>query len=75
MRLLTNPVAALAFVVPSRLGASLPKSGFSLGQLSYRLEMGEIPEFVTGVFYTAETLPTHHIAEQMPVSRRAALGY
>ena len=73
LRLLTNPVAALAFVVPSRLGASLPKSGFSLGQLSYRLEMGEIPEFVTGVFYTAETLPTHHIAEQMPVSRRAAL--
>ena len=73
LRLLSNPVAALAFLVPSWLGAPLPKSGFSLGQLSYRLEIDESPDFATGVFYTADTLPASYLAEKMPVSRRAAL--
>ena len=73
LRLLTNPVAALAFLVPSWLGAPLPKSGFSLGQLSYRLEIDETPDFATGVFYTADMLPASYLAEKMPVSRRAAL--
>jgi choline dehydrogenase-like flavoprotein len=73
LRLLTNPVAALAFLVPSRLGAPLPKSGFSLGQLSYRLEIDQAPDFATGVFYTADMLPASYLAEKMPVSRRAAL--
>jgi choline dehydrogenase-like flavoprotein len=51
----------------------VPKSGFSLGQLSYRLEIDEAPDFATGVFYTADTLPASYLAEKMPVSRRAAL--
>lgn len=73
LRLLNNPVAALAFLVPSWLGAPLPKSGFSLGQLSYRLEIDESPDFATGVFYTADMLPASYLAEKMPFSRRAAL--
>jgi hypothetical protein len=73
LRLLTNPVAALVFLVPSQLGKPLPKSRFSLGQLSYRLEIGEGSDYATGVFYTADTPPASYLAENMPVSRHAAL--
>jgi choline dehydrogenase-like flavoprotein len=73
LRLLTNPVGALAFLVPSWLGTPLPRSGFSLGQLSYRLDIEESPDFATGVFYTADTLPVSYVAENLPLSRRAAL--
>jgi choline dehydrogenase-like flavoprotein len=73
LRLLTNPVAAQAFFVPSRLGKPLPKSGFSLGQLSYRLEIDDGSDYATGVFYTADTLPASYLAENMPFSRQAAL--
>jgi choline dehydrogenase-like flavoprotein len=72
-RILTNPVAALAFLVPSRLGAPLSKSGFSLGQLSYRLEIDHGHDFASGVFYSADMLPASYLAERMPLSRRAAL--
>jgi choline dehydrogenase-like flavoprotein len=73
LRLLSNPTAALAFVVPSRLGKPTPKTGFSLGQLSYRLELVGESAYATGVFYTADTLPASYLAEHLPVSRRAAL--
>jgi choline dehydrogenase-like flavoprotein len=73
LRLLTNPVAALAFLVISELGTPLPGSGFSLGQLSYRLQIDEASDYATGVFYTADTLPFFSLAEKIPLSRSAAL--
>jgi choline dehydrogenase-like flavoprotein len=72
-RLITNPVAAMAFLVPSRIGLPFPSTGFSLGQLSYRLEIGEPSDYATGVLYTADSLPLTTLAQRLPVSRPTAL--
>jgi choline dehydrogenase-like flavoprotein len=72
-RLLTNPVAAMAFLVPSRIGQPLPETTFSLAQLSYRLEIGESLDYATGNLYTADGLPLGILAEKLPVSRPTAL--
>jgi choline dehydrogenase-like flavoprotein len=72
-RLLTNPVAAMAFLVPSRIGQPLPETTFSLAQLSYRLEISESLDYATGNLYTADGLPLAILAEKLPVSRPTAL--
>jgi choline dehydrogenase-like flavoprotein len=73
-RLLTNPVAAMAFLVPSRVGRPLPETGFSFGQLSYRLDIDRPPDYATGILYTADSLPLKTLAERLPVSRPTALS-
>jgi len=72
IRLLANPAAAIAFLVPSFLAQPLSGSGFSLGQLSYRLELGAT-DYATGVVYTADMLPFSALASHIPFSRHAAL--
>jgi choline dehydrogenase-like flavoprotein len=73
LRLLTNPAAAMAFVIPSFIGAPLPVESFSLGQLSYRLQLREIPEYVTGALYSADALPLSTIVRRLPFSRPCAM--
>ena len=73
LRLLTNPMAALAFLVPSRVGQPLPQTAFSLGQLSYRLEIDEQSDYATGILYTADSLPLATLAKELPVSRPTVL--
>jgi choline dehydrogenase-like flavoprotein len=72
-RLLTNPVAALAFFLPSRIGQPLADTTFSLAQLSYRLEISESSDYASGNLYTADGLPLAILAEKLPVSRPTAL--
>jgi len=74
LRLLTNPVAAMAFVVPSFIGTPLPSESFSLGQLSYRLQLRELPDYMTGVLYTADALPLTTFAQRLPLSRPCAMA-
>jgi choline dehydrogenase-like flavoprotein len=72
IRLLTNPVAAMAFLVPSFIGAPLSSESFSLGQLSYRLHVDGLPDYITGVLYAADALPLTTFGQRMPLSRRCA---
>jgi choline dehydrogenase-like flavoprotein len=71
-RLLTNPVAAMAFIIPRLFATPLPKRSFSLGQLSYRFPLREGGQ-AEGVIYGADTLPLAGIAARLPVSRPVAL--
>ena len=72
IRLLTNPVAALAFVVPELFMASLPERSFSLGQLSHLCELrGD--QYAAGVLYSADALPLALFAQHMPFSRPLSL--
>lgn len=67
VRLLSNPAAATAFVVPGLVGLPLPERAFGLGQLFYHL--GD----AAGVLYGADTLPVDILAERLPVGRPFAL--
>ncbi len=70
-RLLTNPVAATAFVIPSLIGSKRPQESFSLGQLFYRLRVPSAS--AAGVVYGADALPLDLFAARLPLSRPAAL--
>ena len=72
VRLLNNPVAAIAFVLPPLVGAPLPDRSFSLAQLSYQLPLAD-GGIATGAFYGADTLPLSEIAGRLPLSRPVAL--
>ncbi len=72
VRLLTNPVAAMAFVVPSLLGAPLPAESFALGQLAWRIALAD-GHRAEGLLYGADALPLTAIAERLPLSRPVAL--
>jgi choline dehydrogenase-like flavoprotein len=72
VRLLTNPVAAMAFLVPSLIAKPLPKRSFSLAQLAYRLQLSS-GDHAAGMFYAADALPMASIAARIPVSRPVAL--
>jgi hypothetical protein len=72
VRLLTNPVAAMAFLVPSLIAKPLPNSSFSLAQLAYRLQFSN-SDHAAGMFYGADALPMAGIAARIPVSRPVAL--
>jgi choline dehydrogenase-like flavoprotein len=72
VRLMTNPVAAMAFLVPSLVGAALPSKSFSLAQLAYRLALAD-GHHAAGILYGVDALPLTAIADWMPVSRPVAL--
>jgi choline dehydrogenase-like flavoprotein len=72
-RLVTNPVAGLAFIVPRQLKQQSPSKGFSLGQLAYRISLNDAGDYGTGVIYTADMLPASFIAQRLPLSRPTAL--
>lgn len=71
VRLLTNPAAATAFLIPDLVGRDLPDQSFGLGQLFYRLKTpyGD----ASGVVYGVDTLPLDLLAARMPASRPFAL--
>ncbi len=71
VRLESNPVAGMAFVVPGLIGADLPGRSFGLGQSFYAMEQDGVE--TAGVFYGADTLPLATIADRLPVSRHYAL--
>lgn len=73
LRVLSNPVAGMAFVVPRLIGNKLQSNSFSLGQLSYRLSLKQESEYATGVIYGADTLPLDVFARRMPFSRPLAM--
>lgn len=74
VRLLNNPVAAMAFVLPSLFAAPLPEHSFALAQLSYELPLPD-GGIATGAFYGADTLPLGEIAGRLPLSRPVALRF
>ena len=72
--LLSNPLAALACVVPGQIGAALPERSFSLAQLQFGLTMeGGVRS--AGTLYAADTLPLSVIADRLPLSRPLALRF
>jgi len=84
IRLLTNPVAACAFVVPGLIGAGLPEQSFGLAQLRHETPIGDDGPgagggprtgggSVGGAIYGADTLPLSELARRIPASRPTAL--
>ncbi len=73
VRLLTNPVGAIAFVMPGLIGQRLPGRSFSLGQLSYTVPIEGAADHAAGILYGADTLPCGVIADRLPLSRPVAL--
>ncbi len=71
VRLLTNPVAAAAFLMPRFIGQDRPGESFALGQLFYRLR--DADGGAAGVVYGADALPLHLFAARLPVGRPFAL--
>jgi len=71
-RLLTNPVGAMAFMIPALFATPLPERSFALGQLSYRFPLRDGGR-AAGVIYGADALPLVGIAGRLPISRPAAL--
>lgn len=71
VRLLTNPSAATAFVMPKFIGRDLSAHAFSLGQIFYRVKIpgGD----AAGVIYGAEGLPLDLFAARLPFARPFAL--
>jgi choline dehydrogenase-like flavoprotein len=72
IRLLSNPAAVVAFLVPRFFGQDLPDLGFGLGQLVYQVALPEGgPAF--GVLYGGDTLPVDLVANRLPLARPVAL--
>ena len=72
VRLESNPVGGMAFIVPRFAGRALPPSGFGLGQLFYTLDIAPGVE-AAGVFYGADGLPLAPVADRLPFTRPYAL--
>lgn len=72
IRLDSNPVGGIAFVVPHLVGRALPDRAFGLGQLFYTLDVEPGVE-AAGVFYGADTLPLAPVADRLPFTRPFAL--
>jgi choline dehydrogenase-like flavoprotein len=71
--LLTNPVAAMAFIVPKFIGGHFEKTTFSLGQLSYKLAIKGTDDYAMGVIYGGDGLPLMSYARHMRFSRPTAM--
>lgn len=71
VRLLTNPVAVAAFLMPSFVGQEIPDRSFALGQLFYRVR--DADGGAAGVVYGADALPLHLFAARLPLGRPFAL--
>lgn len=73
VRLLTNPVFAAAFFLPSLVGRLLPERGFAMAQLQYVLENAAAPsDYAAGALYLADGLPASEFISRLPLSRPAA---
>lgn len=72
VRLESNPVGGIAFVVPRLIGGALPDRSFGLGQLFYTLAVAPGVE-AAGVFYGADSLPLAPVADRLPFTRPFAL--
>ncbi len=72
LRLLTNPVGAMAFVVPSLVATPPPSRSFALAQLAYRLA-SDSGSTMAGSLYGADALPLTVLADRLPMSRPSAL--
>ena len=72
LRLESNPVGGIAFLMPHLIGRALPDRSFGLGQLFYTLATDAGVE-AAGVFYGADTLPLAAIADRLPFTRATAL--
>lgn len=70
LRLLSNPLAGMAFIDPRRLTGTLPERGFALAQLCYRLDFEE--DYAWGALYGGDTLPLVSIADRLPLPRAIA---
>jgi choline dehydrogenase-like flavoprotein len=68
VRLLSNPVAGMAFIVPKFICQDFSANSFALGQLSYRLALNA-DQYSTGVMYGADTLPLYLFASRMPFTK------
>lgn len=71
--LLSNPVAASAYIVPKYIGRKFEERSFGLGQLSYRLGLKKQNEYAMGVIYGGDTLPLNAFASHMRFSTPVAL--
>jgi len=72
VRLESNPVGGMAFLIPGLVGQALPARSFGLGQLFYTIDVEPGVESA-GVVYGADTLPLGPIADRLPLTRAAAL--
>ena len=72
IKLLTNPVAAAAFLLPALVGSALPEHSFSLAQLRWELALGG-GGTAGGAIYGGDTLPLTEVASRIPLSRPTAL--
>lgn len=73
VRLLTNPVFAAAFFIPSMIGHRLPERGFAMAQLQYVLEQAAAAaDYAAGALYLADGLPASEFMSRLPLSRPAA---
>ena len=70
--LLSNPCAAMAFIMPKYIQTNFPEKSFGLGQLSYRLGLNPEEDYVTGVLYAADTLPLDVFARHLPFTSLVA---
>lgn len=71
--LLSNPVAAMGFVVPKFIGADFDDKTFSLGQLSYKLNLQNSNDYAMGVVYGGDALPLNSFARHMPFSKPTSI--
>lgn len=73
VRLLTNPVFAAGFFIPSRIGGALPGQGFAMAQLQYVLdEAASAADYAAGALYLADGLPASEFISRLSLSRPAA---
>ena len=74
IRVLSSPVLALPFLVPSRLGAPAATDGYSLAQLGYRYGFAQqAGAYVTGGIYEIDGLPTWSFTARLPLSKRGGM--
>jgi choline dehydrogenase-like flavoprotein len=72
IRILTNPAAAMTFIIPELFASPLPNRSFSLGQLTYQMPLASGGSLF-GVIYGADTLSLDILANRLPLSRPVAL--
>jgi choline dehydrogenase-like flavoprotein len=70
--LINSPVLAIPMLIPQRLGAAPPDSGYTLAQLGFSYGYSPTPgDFVTGALYEVAGLPPSSLVVRMPFGRRA----
>jgi len=73
VQVLTNPVFAAAFFLPSFVGTRLSERGFAMAQLQYVLEEpGAASDYAAGALYLADGLPASEFIGRLHLTRPAA---